>query len=190
MLSLALLVSYNLKQEITFALLWFKENRSENQQWGKVVEGNTSHSLVLVPVCWIYCLTGFCTGLVCSGDLTHPEEETHLCLSHTKLSNQLQEAALCCPQPSRMFRQTFPDSGPHPKPPLEVPVLLKEILLSAHASFHSCIQAPNLFSSCCFCMIHNLITTLAMKLLEGQKLPLLALRILSSGHSPAASCLC
>lgn len=50
MLSLVLLVSYSFKQEITFALSWFRENKSESQQWGKVVEGSTSHSPVLVPV--------------------------------------------------------------------------------------------------------------------------------------------
>lgn len=193
MLSLVLLVSYSFKQEITFALSWFRENKSESQQWGKVVEGGTSHSLVLVPVSagFIASLTGSCTDLVCSGGLTHSEEETHLYLSHTKLSNQLQEATFCCPQPSRMFRQTFLVSGPHPNPPSEVPIPLKKILLSAHASFCNCIQAPNLFSSHCLCTIHNLITALAMIPLVGQGLCLLTLRILlPSRHSPAASCPC
>lgn len=136
MLSLVLLVSYNFKQEITFALSWFKENKSENQQWVRWWRGAPlTHFCWFQPAGITVSITGSCTGLVCSGDLTPPEEETHLCLGHSKLSNQLQEAALCCPQPSRMFRQTFPDSGPHPKPPSEVPVPLKKILLSSTCVF-------------------------------------------------------
>lgn len=69
-------------------------------------------------------------------------------LGHTKFLAGVRAAALpaaLSQQVVRMFKKMFPAPGPYPKPPSEVSVPLKRILLSAHVFFHNRIcSSPKL----------------------------------------------
>jgi len=74
-------------------------------------------------------------------ELREPCTGTDTSTSPAMLCFQQSSRQQLCPALSQqvvgMFRQMFPAPGPHPKPPSEVPVPLKRILLPVHVFFHN-----------------------------------------------------